>query len=950
MAEEDQGRDSYAGGADGAGDAAELGERRARPSLDVPPSVLSVLAARTGEAPRVSLREEDSAAGGAPPIDPGSQERRSLPEGRGAYQILGEIARGGMGVVLRGHDTDLGRDVAMKVLARELAGRPEVVQRFVEEAQIGGQLQHPGIVPVYELGLMADERPYFTMKLVKGRTLATLLAERPTPAAGLRRLVDVFESVCQTVAYAHSRGVIHRDLKPANIMVGAFGEVQVVDWGLAKVLARGGTADEQRARAAQSERTVLETVRSDGSGGGTDSLVGSVLGTPAYMPPEQASGRVDRLDERSDVFALGAILCEILTGAPPYAGEPDEALPKAAHAELDDADGRLNESGADAELVDLARRCLVAAPRARLRNASVLAEGIRAYTEAVDERARSAQIEAAEARVRIAQERKARKLTVALTASLLGTLVLGGGGWAWNQNRERAELERVERGLDDVRARVQALQDEGRTEDAVQAAQNALVLVDGRAQADPLRARAEAIATRAAELAGGARARLEREARNARLVTRLEELRLEASLDLSRSALVELDEAFADAFRAWGLDVDADIVRSLDHLRASPLADELAPALDDWAAVRREVFGWRSFEAEAMNSLAADLDPETLRVRMREALMERDLESLLAIAADPEVDRLPASTAWVLGNALTSLGANEDALLLLERAVARHPGDLRLRIAAAGAATGARELAMALPHISAAAALRPDMPALALVEGMTLARNARFPAAIRSLKRVLAADPESRRAHELLGEAYFNLGQDEEALRAIDRAYALGSRDPKLDTFHASALYRTGAVDFEELDRRLQGTRNSFMRMISCWVLVRGNPGDRDLERAKAIAASIPLPPPETNVRDDMLIIHGMLALLDGRPEDTLDICRQMTELKQLEFVAPTDEVGLSSLRARALVRLGRREEAREWLLEARRLFEMLRADAPEAWERSDVLAQLREAEAELAW
>src|SRR5262245_15344165 len=283
-----------------------------RPSVELPPSVLSTIERRTGEAPRISLREEESGSAGSPLIDPASEERRALPQGRSSYQVLGEIARGGMGVILKGHDVDLGRDVAMKVLAKDLAQRPEVVQRFVEEAQIGGQLQHPGIVPVYELGLMADERPYFTMKLVKGRTLATLFAERASVAADRQRLLAIFESICQTVAYAHSRGVIHRDLKPANIMVGAFGEVQVVDWGLAKVLGRGGTADGKRAKAMQSQLTVLETVRSDGSRSGTDSLVGSVMGTPAYMPPEQASGRVDRLDERSDVFALGAILCEIL--------------------------------------------------------------------------------------------------------------------------------------------------------------------------------------------------------------------------------------------------------------------------------------------------------------------------------------------------------------------------------------------------------------------------------------------------------------------------------------------------------------------------------------------------------------------------------------------------------------------------------------------------------------
>ena len=193
-------------------------------------SVLAVLGERSGLQSKVLLPDSDSGHGGnSPLVDPGAAATKLVPQGRGNYQLLGEIARGGMGVILKGHDTDLGRDVAVKVLDGELAKRPAVVQRFVEEAQIGGQLQHPGIVPVYEIGAIKDERPYFTMKLVKGRTLATLLSERESLTTNRQRLITIFESVCQTIGYAHSRGVIHRDLKPANVMVGAFGEVQVVD-------------------------------------------------------------------------------------------------------------------------------------------------------------------------------------------------------------------------------------------------------------------------------------------------------------------------------------------------------------------------------------------------------------------------------------------------------------------------------------------------------------------------------------------------------------------------------------------------------------------------------------------------------------------------------------------------------------------------------------------------
>src|SRR5262249_10295177 len=169
------------------------------------------------------------------------------PEHIGArYQLSGEIARGGMGAVLRGRDVDLGRDLAVKVLLEKHADRPEVARRFLEEAQGGAQLQHPGVVPVYDIGRFGP-LPFFTMKLVKGQTLAALLKERPDPAADRPRFLGIALQVAQTLAYAHAKGVIHRDLKPANVMVGAFGEVLVMDWGLAKVLAEGGVADEERA-------------------------------------------------------------------------------------------------------------------------------------------------------------------------------------------------------------------------------------------------------------------------------------------------------------------------------------------------------------------------------------------------------------------------------------------------------------------------------------------------------------------------------------------------------------------------------------------------------------------------------------------------------------------------------------------------------------------------------
>ena len=305
-------------------------------------SPLDYLKSTKGVDSRISLPEPDGDDAIPPTAPSRSSDDQAATAGR--YRLQGEIARGGMGQIHKAHDPDLGREVAIKVLHPELSDAPEVLDRFVEEAQIGGQLQHPGIVPVYELGV-AGEQPFFAMKLVKGQTLAALLAARKAPGDDRRRLLDIFEAICQTMAYAHARSVLHRDLKPANVLVGAFGEVQVVDWGLAKVMARGGVADEQKNRE-RSAVSVIETVRSKPGSDGSHSRAGSVLGTPAYMPPEQTRGEMERLDQRADVFALGAILCEILSGAPPYPEvDGENTLLRAANAKLEPALERLQKCG-----------------------------------------------------------------------------------------------------------------------------------------------------------------------------------------------------------------------------------------------------------------------------------------------------------------------------------------------------------------------------------------------------------------------------------------------------------------------------------------------------------------------------------------------------------------------------------------------------------------------------
>ena len=365
------------------------------------------------------------------------------------YEDQGEFARGGMGSIRRVQDTVLRRTLAMKVLLeREADDDPDaassaevMLARFLEEAQVTGQLDHPGVVPVHDMGVDASGRVWFTMRLVKGRNFEEILELVHAGREGwtLTRAVQSLLRVCEAMAFAHSKGVVHRDLKPANVMVGRFGETYVMDWGLARVAGAPELADTS-VRAHASDSTTIER-KSPARGPASShsphlTMAGSIVGTPAYMAPEQARGEVDRVDERSDVYAVGSMLYHLLAGHRPFVppGTKRNAL-EVLRAVVDGPPERIARRDAPPELVAICDKAMARAQDARYATMLALAEDLQAYLEG-----RVVRAHRTGARAEFAKWVGRNKLAASALATA-GVLALGGlGTIAWITNAKNAEL------------------------------------------------------------------------------------------------------------------------------------------------------------------------------------------------------------------------------------------------------------------------------------------------------------------------------------------------------------------------------------------------------------------------------------------------------------------------------------------------------------------------------
>ncbi|NNJ27291.1 protein kinase domain-containing protein [Alienimonas chondri] len=762
---------------------------------------------------------------------PQSPTPPDLPE---RYRPRERIGVGGIGEVWRVVDGNLRRDLAAKVLRPDRRSAEHAV-RLTREALLTGRLQHPGVPPVVEQGLTVDGHPFFIMKLVGGANLRDVLAGKDSTGGRNRpdRLLTVVRQVCETVGFAHAAGIVHRDLKPANVMVGAHGEVQVMDWGLAALL-RGGSPESPPSHSAAApspaadadggadgdatipsggtgqksdplaetvtppiafppESTVTpdKTVTPDGSvtpsvgaglrierpsGGGnprnedpiegmpSDPLAaftvsGAYIGTPAYMPPEQARGDTAAITARSDVFGLGGILCRLLTGKAPFATSGSiPALRLAVAGDLSLALSRLGTCGADGALIDLCRRCLSKDPADRPADGAAVAEELRQYEAGVRERLEREKIARAAAEVRVVEERKVRRASVGLAIAAL-CLVLTVGAFAWDRQQRRL--------VEDARA------SEARTEIVALLGQARTLQADYRF--DAARALLDNAAARAAEVGADDSAEAVAAAvRDLSVVQRLDEIRLKKATPIGgffETAFANgPDGAYAQAFAEGGIALNDEAPAVVGaRIATQSNAAALVAALDDWAAdeldpVRRERL-LRFAEAASPHPVRAALlsHPGDDEAWNRAVALPR------GDGAD-ESDGL-RSVAVLLAQRVRMRRAAgldaEDGLETLAAAAADHPSDfwLQYHTGLTFAYAPPRQSERAIGYYRAALAVRPENAGLLYELGNQLWNVARHREAETAFRRSVEAGGHAHArinlAHLL---SYQNRGEEAEAL------------------------------------------------------------------------------------------------------------------------------------------------------------------------------------------
>jgi eukaryotic-like serine/threonine-protein kinase len=633
------------------------------------------------------------------------------------YDVLEVLGRGGMGVVYKARHQRLNRVVAIKVLRCGDHAAPKELAGLVREAQSIARLKHPNIVQVHDVGDF-DGLPYFTMEFVEGGSLAQKLSGEPQPAMKSAEWVSV---LARAVHAAHDRGIVHRDLKPGNVLVSADGTLKISDFGLAR---RFGN-----------DETVVS--------------VAARVGTPSYMPPEQALGAPAAFEPTADIYSVGAILYEMLTGRPPFRGESPAETERQVISDEPVPPQRLNPR-TPRDLQTICLKCLQKSPERRYRSASELADDLDRFRRGEPIRAR--RVGRTERALRWGRRKPAAAMLL-VTATALAGLASGGGVWFVQQRAERrAETARNEgRASQAVEARLEqaaAFVGQGRWREARTALDIAPVVLDSPAHAD-------------------LRDRLRRASADLDLVERLDAARIQAWAvvqEMGRPA--DSDPLFASALEEAGLGregEDAEAVAA--RIRGSAVRDQIVAALDAWAGLTADT-SRREWVLEVAR--CADSDPVRDQLRRPELWEDGAELTRLVQQLGTSEERVPTQLASALGRMARANGG--DVVDMLNAAQARFPQDFWLNYEVGWALQVSKRSDEAIGYYRAALAVRPETSEVHSNLGLALYDSGRRHEALEQYRQALRFDPESAAALINLGTAFRDQGQRDEAIRLLEEA------------------------------------------------------------------------------------------------------------------------------------------------------------------------------------
>ena len=669
------------------------------------------------------------------------------------YRVDGVLGSGGMGVVYRAWDPRLNRPIALKMLLAGAQARSTELERFQREAQAVAALRHPNIVQVYDVGQVGG-RPYFTMEFVEGRDLAETIQGTPQPASKAATVVAI---TADAIHVAHQSGIVHRDLKPSNVLLAADGTPKVTDFGLARRL--------------EGEKELT--------------LSGSPMGTPSYMAPEQARGDKHAVGPATDVYALGAILYELLTGRPPFRAETPTATLHQVITDDPVSPARLNPR-VPRDLDTICLKCLHKEPHRRYETAAALAEDLRRFERGEPIKAR--RVSPMERAARWAWCRPALAGSLA-TGVLLACTLIGAIFW-WHGQRTALEATAVAYAEADL-TEAERLRDRGEFKTSAEVLRRAK---------DRLR---EFVPPELAE-------RLQAAFEHLELVTRLDAIRQDRSLvkppneilgalvlpmNVPRDDQTSRNEPAAgrhyeEAFRKAAIGALGDDPGEVAaRVTASPVRGALLAALDDWAACAadRDQQGW-------VLAVLRQADPDAWRDRVRDSATWDNAEALRDLAAKAPVTEQSPQLLAVLGARLRA--KNLDAVPFLTRAASAYPADFWVNVEMGNALSHQRNLVEAVGYYRTALALRPKTVSLHYALGGGYLGMKRWNEAIVEYEQAVRLDPENVWCYNRLGfTLVWKGGRDDEAIAQFREAIRLDANHGWSHYYLAIALDRKECLD-----------------------------------------------------------------------------------------------------------------------------------------------------------